>query len=92
MTYVVELRKRYQKRDLINCGRLTIQTLKPEKRSFARKYISKLVGRFTMSLDDYNAWMESCYLLSNPVNAAHLRESLKQANEGDLINVTLDEL
>lgn len=45
-----------------------------------------------MSLDDYNAWMESCYLLSNPVNAAHLRESLKQANEGDLINVTLDEL
>ena len=45
-----------------------------------------------MSLDDYNAWMETCYLLSNPVNAEHLRKSLKQADEGDLIDVSIDEL
>lgn len=45
-----------------------------------------------MSLDDYNSWMESCYLLSNPCNAEHLRESIKQANEGDLIHATIDEL
>lgn len=45
-----------------------------------------------MSLDDYNSWMETCYLLSNPYNAAHLRESLEQANNGEFVDVKIDEL
>jgi len=45
-----------------------------------------------MSLDDYNAWMETCYLLSNSANVKHLQKSLEQADKGDLINVSLEEL
>ena len=45
-----------------------------------------------MSLDDYNAWMETCYLLGNPANAKHLSESLKQAESGEFIDVSLEEL
>ncbi len=36
-----------------------------------------------MSLDEFNAWQETCYLLSNPANAEHLMESIKQAKSGD---------
>lgn len=32
-----------------------------------------------MPLDDFNAWQETAYLLSNPANAAHLRRSLADA-------------
>ncbi len=35
-----------------------------------------------MSLDEFNSWQETLYLLSNPVNAEHLRESIKQAQSG----------
>ena len=42
-----------------------------------------------MSLDDYNAMATTDYLLSNPANAAHIRESLQQANEGKLVEVEL---
>ena len=45
-----------------------------------------------MSLDDYNAWNETCYLLSNPHNAAHLRSSLKQADEWEIVDVKLEDL
>lgn len=34
---------------------------------------------------------ETEYLLSNPVNAEHLRKSLKEADEGDLIKLPVDE-
>ncbi len=30
-----------------------------------------------MSLDEFNSWQETFYLLSNPVNAEHLRQSIK---------------
>ena len=36
-----------------------------------------------MSLDDFNSWQETIYLLSNPVNAEHLTESIKQAKSGN---------
>lgn len=36
-----------------------------------------------MSLDEFNSWQETLYLLSNPVNAEHLRESIQQANLGN---------
>lgn len=35
-----------------------------------------------MSLDEFNTWQETLYLLSNPANAAHLRQSIAEANAG----------
>lgn len=35
-----------------------------------------------MSLDEFNSWQETFYLLSNPANADHLMESIKQAESG----------
>ena len=33
-------------------------------------------------LDDYTAWQETRYLLANPANAAHLRQSIAEAHAG----------
>ena len=30
-------------------------------------------------LDEFNSWKETLYLLSNPANAAHLRQSIAEA-------------
>ncbi|NEO88972.1 MAG: type II toxin-antitoxin system prevent-host-death family antitoxin [Moorea sp. SIO3G5] len=35
-----------------------------------------------MSLDEFNSWQETLYLLSNPANAEHLLESIEQAKSG----------
>jgi len=35
-----------------------------------------------LSLEDYNAMNETCYLLSNPANAMHLLQSKVQLEEG----------
>ena len=35
-----------------------------------------------MSLDEFNSWQETLYLLSNPANAEHLLKSIQQANSG----------
>jgi antitoxin YefM len=35
-----------------------------------------------MSLEDYESFNETQYLLSNPANAAHLRKSLQELEEG----------
>ena len=35
-----------------------------------------------LSLDEFNSWQETLYLLSNPANAEHLRESIAQAKMG----------
>jgi antitoxin YefM len=35
-----------------------------------------------MSLDEFNSWQETLYLLSNPANVEHLRKSVAQANSG----------
>lgn len=35
-----------------------------------------------MSLDEFNSWQETLYLLSTPSNAEHLMESIKQAKSG----------
>jgi antitoxin YefM len=37
-----------------------------------------------ISLDQFNSWKETVYLLSSPANAAHLRKSLDQANAGQI--------
>ncbi|ETX01192.1 MAG: antitoxin [Candidatus Entotheonella gemina] len=35
-----------------------------------------------LSLEEFNAWQETLYLLSNPANAAHLRHSISEAKTG----------
>jgi antitoxin YefM len=37
-----------------------------------------------ISLDEFNSWKETIYLLSNPANAAHLRQSLAEASAGQI--------
>ncbi len=37
-----------------------------------------------VSLEDFNAWRETAYLLQNPANAAHLRQSISEAQAGNL--------
>lgn len=45
-----------------------------------------------LSLDEFNAWQETVYLLSNPANAAHLRRSIAEAEEGKTVERELIEL
>ena len=42
-----------------------------------------------VSLDEFNSWKETLYLLSNPANAAHLRQSIADAGAGKLEEKTL---
>jgi antitoxin YefM len=42
-----------------------------------------------VSLDEFNSWKETIYLLSNPANAAHLRQSISEARMGKLEEKTL---
>lgn len=44
-----------------------------------------------MSLDEFNSWQETLYLLSNPANAEHLMASIKQAQSGQKLAHTLIE-
>ncbi len=37
-----------------------------------------------VSLDEFNSWKETLYLLSNPANAAHLRQSIAEARAGEV--------
>ncbi|HIF9317078.1 TPA: type II toxin-antitoxin system Phd/YefM family antitoxin [Photobacterium damselae] len=37
-----------------------------------------------MSESEFNSWKETMYLMSNPVNAANLLESIKQAECGNV--------
>jgi antitoxin YefM len=36
---------------------------------------------------EYEALMETVYLFSNPANAAHINESMKQAERGEFVEV-----
>ncbi len=35
-----------------------------------------------LALDEYNTWQETLYLLANPINADHLRQSIRAAEAG----------
>jgi antitoxin YefM len=35
-----------------------------------------------LSLDEFNSWQETLYLLANPANADHLRRSIAESNGG----------
>lgn len=45
-----------------------------------------------MSLDEYNSQKETEYLLGSPKNAEHLMESIRQLENGETIEVTIEEL
>ncbi|KOR28878.1 antitoxin [Achromatium sp. WMS3] len=36
-----------------------------------------------MSLDEFNSWQETLYLLSNPANAEHLYQSIREVKFGN---------
>jgi len=44
-----------------------------------------------MSLDEFNSWQETLYLLSNPANAEHLRKSIEEAKAGKVFEMALIE-
>jgi len=44
-----------------------------------------------LSLDEFNAWRETAYLLSNPANAERLRTSIADAQSGKTIERELVE-
>jgi len=44
-----------------------------------------------MSLDEFNTWQETLYLLSNPANAEHLQRSIQEAADGKRSERTLVE-
>ena len=44
-----------------------------------------------LSLDEFNSWQETLYLLSNPANAAHLRQSIAEAKAGKTLERELIE-
>jgi antitoxin YefM len=37
-----------------------------------------------LPLDEFNSWKETLYLLSNPANADHLRQSVSEIQRGDV--------
>ena len=45
-----------------------------------------------MGLDEFNAWQETVYLLSNPANAAHIFQSLQEIEAGNVIEKSLIDL
>ena len=44
-----------------------------------------------LSLDEYNSWQETMYLLSHPANLNHLRKSIQEDLSGKLTDRKLDE-
>jgi len=44
-----------------------------------------------LPFDEFNAWQETVYLLSNPANAAHLRQSIAEAQAGKVVKRELIE-
>lgn len=38
-----------------------------------------------ISMDEYNSMKETSYLLSNPINAKHLRDSIEQLKSGKVV-------
>ncbi len=39
-----------------------------------------------LSMDEFNSWQETLYLLSNPANAEHLRKSIAEAKSDETVD------
>ena len=44
-----------------------------------------------MSLDEFNSWKETLYLLASPANVAHLSKSIEEAQAGQTVEKELVE-
>jgi antitoxin YefM len=44
-----------------------------------------------LSLEEFNSWQETLYLLANPVNSAHLRQSIAEAKAGRTVERELSD-
>ena len=44
-----------------------------------------------LPFDEFSAWQETVYLLSTPANAAHLRQSIAEAQAGKVVEQELIE-
>jgi antitoxin YefM len=44
-----------------------------------------------LSLEEFNSWQETLYLLSNPANAEHLRKSIAESKSGKVVEKELIE-
>jgi antitoxin YefM len=44
-----------------------------------------------LSLEEFNSWQATLYLLANPANAAHLRQSIAEAKAGKTVERELIE-
>ena len=44
-----------------------------------------------MPLDEFNTWQETLYILSNPINAEYVFQSINQAKSGKVFEVNLFE-
>jgi antitoxin YefM len=40
-----------------------------------------------MALDEFDSWQETFYLLSNPANARHLLQSIKEIEAGETFEI-----
>ncbi|MFC1974953.1 type II toxin-antitoxin system Phd/YefM family antitoxin [Chloroflexota bacterium] len=45
-----------------------------------------------LPIDEFNSWQETLYLLSNPFNAEHLRQSIAEAEAGKTVERELVEV
>ncbi len=45
-----------------------------------------------LALTEFNAWQETAYLLSDPANAAHLRQSMAEQQLGRIVERELVEI
>lgn len=45
-----------------------------------------------MALDEFDSWQETFYLLSNPINASHIFESIKEIESGETFEEKLIDL
>src|SRR5215813_10002054 len=43
-----------------------------------------------LSLEEFNSWQETLYLLSNPANAEHLRQSIAEAQAGKTLDIIVN--
>jgi antitoxin YefM len=61
----------------------------------AKKHLDRLIEQVNavlLSLEEFNSWQETLYLLSNPVNAEHLRQSIAEAKAGKTLERELIDL